>query len=266
MAETTTKATEDAGAQTIQGVQVDDQGMAVAEPEKTDNAKAVAPTTESEGKAEEAPAEPEQKTKGSESEPSEDEQLATWAEGKGLTLDSDNATKAAKMAREAERAMHQKAQRASELEKSLGTASDEIAEEVAVNTGKDPELLKRLQRVEVKESVRDFFDSNPDAKAIEAEMIAELAKRPHLAGDLEALYAVTKAGDLSAVKSQGGQEALQKLAHKQQATVPTGNATNGSEMASSTTITPQNVDQMVAKMSTEEYQKRLPEINKAMAR
>lgn len=262
MEETTTNATVDEGAQSIQGVQVDDQGMAVAQPEETDKAEAVAPTTESKDESKD---EPENKTEESKSEPSEDEQLASWAEKKGLTLDSENTTKAAKMAREAERAMHQKAQRASELEKSISTQSDEIAEQVADQTGQDPELLKRLQRVEVKESVRDFFDANPDAKAIETEMIAELAKRPHLAGDLEALYAVTKAGDMDAVKSQGKREALQNLAQTQQAAVPTGNATNGAAMSSSTTITPQNVDAMVGSMSAEEYKKRLPEINRALA-
>lgn len=267
MAETTTNATDNdgAGQPHVNGIAVDDQGMAIpAQPEESEQAEAVAPTTEPATESKEEVAEPEQKTESKE-EPSEDEQLKTWAEKKGLTLDSDNATKAAKMAREAERAMHQKAQRASELEKSLSQTSDEIAEEVAENTGQDPELLKRVQRQEVKGAVRDFFDDNPDAKAIEAEMIAELQKRPHLAGDLEALYAVTKAGDLSAVKSQGGREALSKLAQKQQAAVPTGNATNGSAMAGSNTITPQNVNEMAAKMSPEEYRKRLPEINAAMA-
>jgi hypothetical protein len=44
-------------------------------------------------------------------EPSDDEQLNKWAESKGLELDSDNAKKAAKMAREAEKAMHSKARK-----------------------------------------------------------------------------------------------------------------------------------------------------------
>lgn len=250
---TTTDAPAETGAQTIQGVEVNDQGQAVAQPETTEPAEAVKETTDT----------PEQ-GQSTAIEPSEDEELAAWAENKGLKLDSDNAKKAAKMAREAERAMHTKAREKSELEKTLTNTSDEVAEDVAINTGQDPELLKRLQRVEVRDSVRDFYDAHPDAREIEREMVAELQKRPHLAGDLEALYAVVKTQNLDAVKSQGKREALESLAQKQQAAVPRGNAVTGSDMSPSK-ITPQNVDQMVAKMSVEEYQKRLPEINAAMA-
>ncbi len=250
---TTTEAPVETGAQAIQGVAVDDQGQAIAQPETTESAEAVSQTTETPEQSQSAAA-----------EPSEDEELASWAENKGLKLDSDNAKKAAKMAREAERAMHTKAREKSELEKTLSTTSDEVAENIAIDTGQDPELLKRLQRVEVRDSVRDFYDTHPDAREIEREMVAELQKRPHLAGDLEALYAVVKTQNLDAVKSQGGREALETLAQKQQAAVPRGNAVTGSNMGTSS-ITPQNVDAMVAKMSVEEYQKRLPEINKAMA-
>lgn len=251
--DTTTEAPVESGA-TIQGVQVDDQGQAVAEPTETEQAEAEEQATETpEQQAEEAP-----------SEPSEDDQLAEWAEKKGLKLDSENATKAAKMAREAEKAMHQKAQRASELEKTLTSSSDEVAEEVAQNTGQDPELLKRLQRVEVKESVRDFWDSNPEARQYEPKMIEELQRSPHLAGDLRALYAVVKANDLEAVKSQGKREALESLAHKQTAAVPTGNAVNGASLETAT-ITPENVDELVGKNSVEWFKKNQDAINKAMA-
>lgn len=178
------------------------------------------------------------------SEPSEDDQLAEWAKNKGLELDSDNATKAAKMAREAERAMHDKAQRASELERTLSTTSDEYAEAEAEATGQDPELLKRLQRVEVRDAVRDFWDSNPGAKEYEAQMIDELKVRPHLAGDLEALYAVVSSRDGGALKNQAKREALTSLAQKQQAAVPVGNAVN--PVDTGTRITPENVDQLVS--------------------
>jgi hypothetical protein len=63
--------------------------------------------------------------------------------------------------------------------------------------------------------------------AYEPAMIDLLKTKPYLAGDLEALYAsaVMKSGGVAAVKSQGKREALSDLAHKQQAAVPTGNAT-----------------------------------------
>lgn len=197
------------------------------------------------------------------SEPSEDEQLDSWAQNKGLQLDSDNARKAAKMAREAERAMHAKGQRASELEKSLTQTSDSVAEEVAQSTGQDPELIRRLQRVEVRDTVRDFYDQNPDARELETEMIEELGRRPHLAGDLDALYAVVKSKNLDAVKSQVKRETLQTLAQKQQAAVPTGNAVNSA--AAAVRITPQNVDELVARNDLNWYRKNIDAINRAMA-
>lgn len=158
-------------------------------------------------------------------EPSDDDQLNEWAQGKGLELDSDNARKAAKMAREAEKAMHQKAQKASELEKTIATSSDAIAEEVATTTGQDPELLKRLQRVEVRENVRDFWNQEGIDKSYESKMIEILQEKPHLAGDLESLYATAVMKSGGAAKSQAKREALESLAHKQQAAVPTGHAT-----------------------------------------
>lgn len=212
--------------ETTTNATVNDTGVSPeAQPVDAVQAEAVQQeTTDAPEQQTEQPSEP---TEGA-SQPSEDDQLASWAEKKGLTLDSDNAKKAAKMAREAEKAMHQKAQRASELEKSLSTTSDEYAEQTALQTGQDPELLKRLQRVEVKEAVRDFWSENPEAKQYEPQMIELIQQKPHLAGDLESLYAtaLVKSGNLAAVKSQGKREALESLAHKQQAAVPTGNATN----------------------------------------
>lgn len=258
--------TEDPATQgaSVNGIAVDDQGMALpvkeetteeeAQPEEQEEVEAVAPTTEPEQEPETA--------KGTD-EPSDDEQLAKFAETKGLKLDSENATKAARMAMNAEKLMHEKTQRASELEKDLSSRSDEIAEEVATNTGQDPELLKRLQRVEVKEAIRDFWDLNPEARAYEAEMIKIVAERPHLAGDLDALYAVARSGN-SADKSQTKREVLTSLAQKQQAAVPTGNAVDGSTLESSS-ITPENVDALVGKNSVEWFQKNQKAINKAMA-
>jgi plasmid maintenance system antidote protein VapI len=164
-------------------------------------------------------------------EPSDDEQLNKWAESKGLELDSDNAKKAAKMAREAEKAMHSKAQKASELEKAAAAVSDADAVQVAEATGQDPELLKRLQAVETKERVRDFWSQDDIDRSYEPAMIDLLKTKPYLAGDLDALYAtaVMKSGGVAAVKSQGKREALESLAHKQQAAVPTGSATTSGQ-------------------------------------
>jgi hypothetical protein len=172
--------------------------------------------------------ETEQQTEEQTTEPSEDEQLNKFAQTKGLELDSENAKKAAKMAMEAERNMHKATGRATELEKTMSTMSDESAKQVAEQTGQDPEVLKRLQRMEVKDSIRDFWSDNPDAKQYEKEM-AKIALESGLYGSPEAIlkasYAIALSGSSDTVKSQAKREALESLAQKQQAAVPTGHAT-----------------------------------------
>jgi hypothetical protein len=255
--ETTTEAPVETGA-TINDIPVDDQGMAIAEPEETEEAPAVEETTEEEKEAE-APSEPSESN-------DEDEQLAKFAETKGLELDSDNAKKAAKMAMNAEKQMHAKSQRASELEKTMGQMSDTSAEQVAEATGQNPELLKTVQRLQVKDSIRDFWEQNPDARQYESEM-AQIAPELGLYGSPEAIlkasYNEVLSRNTDTIKSQGKREGLESLAHKQQAAVPRGNAVNSG--ASSTAITPQNVDAMVAANSNEWFAQHYDEINKAMA-
>lgn len=254
---TTTDAPVESGGTTIQGVQVDDQGMAVSQPEQTEQAAAVQTT------------EPEQQTETEQtsSEPSEEEQLSKFAKAKGLELDSDNAKKAAKMAMEAERNMHKATSRAGELEKTMTGMSDDSAEQQAEVTGENPEVLKRLQRMEVKDSIREFWDNNPEARKYEKQM-AQIAVESGLYGSPEAIlkasYAMALNSDQGAVKSQGKREALESLAHKQNAAVPTGNAVNGAAMTTAT-ITPQNVDQMVASHDQAWFEKNYDAINRAMA-
>jgi hypothetical protein len=157
----------------------------------------------------------------------DDAQLADWASKKGLQLDSDNTRKAAKMAREAEKLAGRHGQRAGELEKATQAVADDNAAAEAAATGQDPELLKRLQRVEVKEAVRDFWNDPSHDAAMESKMIEVLADKPYLAGDLDSLYAVAvmQSGGVSAVQSQAKKDTLSELAQKQQAAVPRGNAT-----------------------------------------
>lgn len=190
-----------------------------------------------------------------------------WLQAKGIDpSDPEAINKLAKSAREAERAMHQKAQRAKELERSMTELSDESAEQIAISTGQDPELLKRLQRFEVKSTINDFFVDNPDAKQYEQDMIQEMTNSG-LYGSPEAMlkaaYAMAVAKNPDKVKSQARKETLENLAQKQQASVPTGNATNAG--ISSTKITSQNVDELVAKNDLAWFQKHYDEINRAMA-
>jgi hypothetical protein len=169
------------------------------------------------------------------------------------------------MAMNAEKAMHSKATRASELERTMSSMGDDAAQRQAQATGENPEVLKRLMSMEVKSSIRDFWDANPDAQQYESEM-ARIATEAGLYGTPEAIlkasYAMAAMSNQGAVKSQGKREALESLAHKQQAAVPTGNAVNSS--ITSNTITPQNVEQMVARNSQEWFVTNYDAINKAM--
>jgi hypothetical protein len=190
-----------------------------------------------------------------------------WLSSKGIDpSDPEAINKLAKSAREAERAMHAKAAKARELERSMTEMSDVSAEQEALNTGQDPELLKRVQRFEVKSTINDFFVDNPDAKQYEQEMISEMTTSG-LYGTPEAMlraaYAMAVSKNPDKVKSQARKETLESLAQKQQASVPTGNATNAG--ISSTKNTNQNVDEMVAKNDLAWFQKHYDEINRAMA-
>lgn len=254
--ETTTDApVEPAEIQHVNGIAIDDQGMAISQAEDNEE-QAPAVDATSEQQTEEATNEPSE----------EDEQLAKFAANKGLELDSENARKAAKMAMNAEKLMHDKTKRASELESTMSTMSDESAEQIANATGQNPEYLKRLQRMEVKDSIREFWDSNPDARQYESEM-ADIAVNSGLYGSPEAIlnasYAIALSKNSSNIKSQGKQEALKSLAQKQQAAVPRGSAVNSS--MTSQDITPQNVDRLVGQNSQDWFVKNYDAINKAMA-
>lgn len=252
--QTTTNTPVETGGQAIQGVPVDDQGQAIPEPDKTEQEEAVEQTTEP---TQEAP-----ESKEPSEEKPEENSTVEWLKKKGVDPNSPEAIeKVAEMARNAEKAMHAKAQKASELEKAI---DDGITQEAQVQGFTDEDRLD-IVRLKTKMNVREFFDANPEAKPLEQAMIAELQTKPHLAGDLESLYAnaVLKSGNIDAAKSQGKKEALESLAQKQTAAVPRGSAV--SSVSTPAAITPDNVDQMVAGMSPEEYKKRLPEINNAMA-
>lgn len=209
MSETTTETPEVDGGQEPQP----EAPATVEAVEKQPAESEVAETTE------EAPAQEAQ-------EPSEDDN-SKWLKSKGIDPnDPDAINKLAKISQDAEKFGHSKAQKASELEKTMGEMSDASAEHAAEQTGQDPEVLKRLQRMEVKEAKRDFFQANPDAAQYESQM-AKIAVESGLYGSPEAIlnaaYAIAKNQD-SSVKSQVKAETLKGLAQKQQSAVPKGNA------------------------------------------
>lgn len=163
--------------------------------------------------------------------PETDDKLQSFAKGQGIdniSELSERELKLLKVARDNQAEFQRNRQKATELEKTMGDMSNQSAEQVAQATGQDPEVLKRLQNVEVKEAIRDFWDEHPDAKPLQAEM-AKIAVESGLYGSPEAIlkasYALALANNPDIAKSKGKKEALSELAHKQQAAVPTGNAT-----------------------------------------
>lgn len=164
--------------------------------------------------------------------PNSDEKLASFAKGQGIEDLSDLSPREMSLLKSAydnKAEQDRVRQKATELEKTMSTMSDESAQQVAEATGQDPEVLKRLQRMEVKDSIRDFWETHPEARQYQQEM-AKIASDSGLYGSpdaiLKAAYAMAVANNQGAVKSQGKREALESLAQKQQAAVPAGNATN----------------------------------------
>lgn len=266
--ETTSEAPVESGGQVIQGVQVDDQGQAVSLPDDTDQAEAVQTNDEPE---EAQTADVPEETGGDESQPeTEDKKLQKFAQSQGLELDSPNAIKAAQIAMKAQSEATKNYQRSAELEKAANITNEQI------DPSATPEQREniRMRNLELKIDIREWKYKNQEKLAMEPQMIEVLAdpqKRLMVQEgilSLDDVYAIARGSasdNTASIKSQGGQEALQKLAQKQQSQTPRGNATNSAQMSASTKITPQNVDQVVAGMSPEEYRRRLPEINRAMA-
>lgn len=163
--------------------------------------------------------------------PEVDDKLASFAKGQGIDDITDLTPRERSLLKSAydnQAEFQRNRQKATELEKTMSTMSDESAEQAAEQTGQDPEVLKRLQRMEVKDSIRDFWDTHPEARKYEAEM-AKIAVESGIYGTPEAIlkaaYAMALSNDTDSVKSQGKKEALESLAHRQQAAVPTGAAT-----------------------------------------
>jgi hypothetical protein len=152
------------------------------------------------------------------------------------------------------------------MQKTMDSLSDEAVDNYASVTGQDPEVLKRVQRIEVRDSVRSFFDAKPEARQYEAEM-AKIARESGLSGSPEAIlqasYAIAVANNPDGVRSQAKREALQSLASKQSAAVPGGSATTQASAPSK--ITKANVDQLIAQNGQDWFQKNYETINQVLA-
>lgn len=175
------------------------------------------------------PSEPSQDVEAEEpSAPAVDDKLTKYAKSQGIELDSPSAIKAAGIAMKAQAEATRNYQKSSELEKGMSEMSDASAEHTAAATGQDPEVLKRLQRMEVRDTIRTFWANNPGAEQYESR-INEIAQTAGLYGTPEAIlkasYAMALSENSDKVKSEARKQTLTNLAHKQQAAVPAGHAT-----------------------------------------
>lgn len=252
--QTTTESAVDqpSGVSSEQGIPVDDQGMAI-------------PDTQLETTSDEAESQPDTTTQGEtvdnteQTEVTTEDDLKEWAEKKNLPL--DDPLKLAKMYRDAEKSMHEAKQNKlrETVEETFTTDADEY--DPVVN------LERKHQALEAKIRVADFYAENPEARQYDATMSELVQQDPSLAGNLKALYALARFNEMEAqsdqIRTEGGREALKKLALKAQAAVPKQNAVNAN-IDTSTKITPQNVDRLVANNDLDWFKAHQAEINAAM--
>jgi len=200
------------------------------------------PVTAASDEAAQQPAEPTEQPKApvepegppDPAQPATDDNLE-WLKSKGVDpSDPEAVRKVADMYRNAEKAMHQSTAKASELEKTLTTGLQQDA--ASADPDAVTQLAAEVQGLKLAQTVNGFFAENPDAKAHEPRMTEIVNERPEIgqlvkAGYLSVsdLYQMARGGDTSleaAARQQGGKEALQQVASKQQAKAVTGVATN----------------------------------------
>ncbi len=153
------------------------------------------------------------------SDSTSNDDLSKWAESKGLNLeDPESVQKLAKSYREAEKKLHETTQTKSELEKQLVPPGNEYQFTPDGNL----DVYSEVQNVKTQLNLQNFYMENPDARTYDEKMAEIALEKPELglyaknSGDFSVLLALAKQGD---ERQQGGREALQKLADKQQAAV-----------------------------------------------
>lgn len=179
--------------------------------------------------------------------------IQAWAEKKGLPL--DDPLKLAKMYRDAEKHMHEVTQRTVQPPEQLEPTGDSTYDTI----------IERQNANDMRIYVRDWFDANPEMKDHKTELSRIAQERPWLQDmdDVKAHFLAdpTRAASL---KKEGGREALQTLAQKQQQVPPTAGATNSAEYQTAQ-ITPQNVFELIDKNDQAWFEKNHDKINKAIS-
>lgn len=206
----------------------DEQAQETAQPDTQTQAEAdltadsePTPTTEPESEPTEEPAPADNSS----------DDLNDWAAKKGIDLSTpEGQAKALKSMREAEKAMHDKAKQASELQKQLQSQPvEEVSNDPLVqNLAQEVVQMKRAQ------AVNDFIrevNLTPEQEQTMATYLTDNPAKAQLVNagymTLPEVYQLSGAAGITQakLKQEGGKEALEKLANKQLATRPQGNAT-----------------------------------------
>lgn len=162
--------------------------------------------------------------------PEADDQLQKFAKSQGLDLDSPSAIKAAQIAMKARSEATRNYQKANELEKAANITQDQLPADL---TPQQQENV-RLRNLELAYGVQQWKMQNQDKLDMESSMVnilgdpikKQLVQEGYLSLDDVYKLAKAEAPDNSAqVRSEGERAALERLAQKQQAAVPTGHAT-----------------------------------------
>lgn len=164
--------------------------------------------------------------------PANDEKLVKFAESHGITLDSESAIKAAKIAMDNQSAYQQAQSKTAQLEKSLQTQPTDNVE------------ADRVQRMEREFGLMKFKSENPDWKEHEPAMVEKLSEtvqtpygvfpRSELvnAGFLSLNDVYVMAKGASAQPQESVKDVLQSIANKQRAGGVSANAVNSAPSAS----------------------------------
>lgn len=186
---------------------------------------------------------------------SEDTELKDWAAKKNLPL--DDPLKIAKMYRESEKQLGKKGQKEGQLKAAVTSANTEAN-------------VDDVQALRNEVTALSFYIQHPEAKQFESEMVSILEDKPWLANDLEVVLDAAKgrlgtdAERLVAERQTGKKEALADAEKAGRAAQPRVSASNSAK-ASSSRITADNVDQLVAQNDQEWFKKNYDKINKALA-
>lgn len=183
----------------------------------------------------------------------DDDKLKSFAKGLGIediSNLSERESKLLKIAKDNQAEFQRNAQKASELEKTISSGTQQAIAEATASGTVDPVdiALARVAALELQTSVNGFFGSNPEAKQHEQAMVKLVTDRPEIgqlvrqgALSVSDLYSMARGSDSNAVneaKTQGAQEALQQLANKQTAAAVPGAATTSA-------VTPKEGDRLM---------------------